>query len=83
VWIGGKSNTEHTVGDYLSILLNVVPLFSHDQIDLLEVQKPMEQHIRFTDGKFNRDFAPNKDAKLASYLLNNPLDEDIRFNYVD
>lgn len=59
------------IGDYLSLLLNIIALFSREQYENFKMLDPMYQIISPNDGNFNRTFTITKDAKLAAYLLAN------------
>ena len=68
---GKIKNHIYMVGDYLSLFLNIIALFSREQYENFKMLDPMYQIISPNDGNFNRTFTITKDAKLAAYLLAN------------
>ena len=68
---GKIKNHIYMIGDYLSLFLNIIALFSREQYENFKMLDPMYQIISPNDGNFNRTFTITKDAKLAAYLLAN------------
>lgn len=66
---GKIKNRICTIGDYLSLLLNIIALFSKEQYEGFKMLDPMYQIISSNNGNFNRTYTITKDAKLAAYLL--------------
>ena len=64
---------------YLSLLLNLIALFSQEQYNKFKKMDPYYQSISVNDGLYNRKASLDKDPKVAVYLLNNPDVEDIEY----
>lgn len=64
-------------------MLNLIALFSEEQYEQFKRMDPTYLVISNNDGKFNRTYSLSKDAKLAAYLLNHNLGEDITYDVID
>ncbi|QXN67923.1 DNA-directed RNA polymerase subunit beta' [Listeria phage LPJP1] len=58
-------------GDYDGDVLNIIALFSKEQVKEFEKIKPSNLIISVNNGDFNRDYGLDKDTLQAAYLLNN------------
>lgn len=70
-------------GDYDGDVLNLIALFSNEQYEQLKRLDPTYLVISNNDGNFNRTYSVDKDNKLAVYLLNHNLGEEIEYDIVD
>lgn len=73
----------YLVGDYLSLLLNLIALFGEQQYQQFRKMDPYNQSISVNDGLFNRTASLDKDPKVAVYLLSNPNVDDFTYNIID